>query len=224
MFNIKDYKIMIQNNNKYKKTIKIKKIYKKINKLPIEIIIKIFEFLNIEDLCEFKNVCLYWNKIINELLIIDELNMSKRKEYALNIYNDWSNCSNGCISFRIYISNSNNIFDENFTLHSDFYNLRDVNYLEIFNLLEYNAKSGGAYTRGVKDPIESVWKTIMGLTGLDFEKFENKSYKNNNIKSFMNKYKWYIFEHDEFFIRDTGIIVFDPDKKTFAVLSATDYD
>lgn len=105
------------------------------------------------------------------------------------------------------------------------YDLKEIDYLKVLDVL-YKDTKRGAYSKPMEDSEKAVYKTILGITGLEFsiEEFKNKSYKNNYINNIMNKYKWYFFKTNFNFIWDVGIIVLYPDNKNFSLLAATDMD
>jgi Family of unknown function (DUF6183) len=159
---------------------------------------------------------------------------NERKQNALNIYDRWRN---GHATFHLYYSQNKILNCINMSLmnkktkfgkNCKVYDLKETNYLEVLNTIYKNAKNGGAYS-GAMDNIEkAVWKTLIGITELEYqlEELKNKSYRDNYIKNFMNKHKWYFFKTDfNFnFIWDVGIIILYPDNKTFSLLAATDMD
>lgn len=184
---------------------------------------------------------------IDELLNIEELQVSnERKQKALNIYNEWINYSNGRAEFHLYHSLNNllNKIDDkdlinkqtNFGNKYEIYEIKRVHeYVNVLEDLQRNAEQGGAYNRSLRDPNEviidpkeAVWRTIIGITGLEYplEELKNICYKDDFIKFFMNDYKWYYFRCSfmNFIAWDVGIITLYPDNKTFSLLVATDTD
>lgn len=228
---------------------KIKKI--KINKLPIEIQLKIFSYVEGEDLYKLKNVCSYWYKLINNFLIIEKLNIpDEREQDALIIYN--STCTNGTTWLSLYrsLNNISNIINksilnnqvdyfsqftyENKICKHSLYDLHELDYIKFLEKIKGHSICGaGVYGIGIwwDDPEDVLWRTIIGLTGLEYslEELKNKPYDDEFIKSFMNKYKWYTFKVKYYGMwlnpnYNYGIITLYPDKKTFTMLFAYDYD
>lgn len=180
------------------------------------------------------------NKLPIEImnLIIEELNISnKRKQNVLNIYNEcFTNGRSIGFEFHLYRSLNNKLNYLNETICKKtslgnkytIYNLQEVDYITILEGVKGDAKYGGAYTKGVNNPDEAVWKTILGITGLEcsLEIIKNEPYDSEFIKYFMNRYKWYYFESNymSHIAWDVGIIALYPDNKTFSILLATDFD
>jgi F-box-like len=219
------------------------------NTLPVEIINLIFSNIKTKDLYKLKVVCFYWFTIIEKMINIrlnmkiEKLHISdKRRMYTVDMFKYWYisefnlyRITENNLGYRIiedeeimnrivYLRNIYDDANEKFcTIKREFNYVNILNYLK--DIVKYKYICLCYYDPNepkCDNPEEAVWKTIIGITGLDFslEELEKKSYDNEFVQSFMNNYKWYYFDTDGPGTWAVGIIAVYPDNKTFSVLNS----
>lgn len=195
---------------------------KDLNSLPPEIIKQILCNINSNDLLKLKKVCPYWDTLISSMTQIQTLPCpDTMTSNALNIFELWDEDDYDIASLSLHhISYSiksvisipliNTLTDDSVTI------LDLVGYHDILNIFKKYAEIGG----GPKDVIGTGWKSILGMTGLDYsvDKLRDLDFNDPFVASFMCRYSWYTYETCEMqSTNDIGIITLYPDNQTFTI-------
>lgn len=208
---------------------------RRFNSLPVEITKEIFCNIDSESLYDLRAVCSYWRDMIEEILDIQQLQVSdERFVNATYIFDRWKKYSNGRYNFSIHrapYSIKNIVGKTVIGIHTNDWilDLYEITHVDVLEELECYALNGGAYSRSrCEDVLGSTWRTILAMTETQYsvEELRDKSFTDEVVASSLTNYKWYRYKSDRMMdiAWDVGLVALYPDNQTFAVLFATDTD
>lgn len=203
-----------------------------LHSLPPEIIKQILCNISSIELLELKERCPFWETLISNMLDIETLPCPETiTSNALNIFESWGedDIDNPSLSMHRMSYSIKNVISIpliNTLMYNCLHKLDLVSYRHILDELKKHAENGGPKTKGPNDVIGAVWKSILGMTGLDYsvDKLRDLNFDDPFVSSFMSRYSWYTYETCGMgsIDWDVGIIALYPDNQRFVILLATD--